>query len=147
MNAPILITALAAALLSGLPTSRTNTIHQATEPGPRITFIDSVVHDFGPIPYASAGRCSFRFTNTGDAPLIIEVFQSSCGCLVPHYNREPVLPGDTGSLGLKYDTHRIGPINKSATLKSNAVNTPVVVLRIKGTVLADTTARSLPASR
>lgn len=147
MNAPILITTLAVALLTGLPISRTRTGSNAAEPGPRITFIDSMVHDFGSIAYASAGRCSFRFTNTGDTPLIIEAFQSSCGCLVPYYDREPVMPGDTGSVSLRYDTHRVGPINKSATLKSNAVDQPVVVLRIKGTVLTDTTSQTVPPAR
>lgn len=110
-----------------------------SETGPQIHF-DTLVFDYGAIPFGGDGRCAFRFTNTGDAPLIIETFQSSCGCLVPYWEKEPVMPGKNGSVGLKYDTHRAGPINKSATLKSNAINAPVVVLRIKGTVLPDTTA-------
>ncbi len=110
--------------------------HAEPEPGPMIAF-DTTLFDYGTIPYAANGTCSFTFTNTGDAPLIIETFQSSCGCLVPSWDKEPVLPGHTGNVRLKYDTRRAGPCQKTATLRSNATNTPVVLLRIKGTVLAD----------
>ncbi|HPF90759.1 MAG TPA: DUF1573 domain-containing protein, partial [Flavobacteriales bacterium] len=71
---------------------------------------------------------------TGDAPLVISTFRSSCGCLVPDWDRDPVLPGATGTVRLKYDTLREGPFTKSATLHSNAVDAPVLVLRIKGFV-------------
>ncbi|MGV3637172.1 MAG: DUF1573 domain-containing protein [Flavobacteriales bacterium] len=110
-----------------------------TEPelGPMIAF-DTTLFDFGTIPFAANGTCSFPFTNTGDAPLIIETFQSSCGCLVPDWDPEPVLPGHKGNVRLKYDTRRAGPFQKTATLRCNASNTPVVLLRIKGTVLAST---------
>jgi|JI7StandDraft_1071085.scaffolds.fasta_scaffold00650_1 hypothetical protein len=107
------------------------------ELGPMITF-DTTLFDYGIIPYAASGSCTFTFTNTGDAPLIIETFRTSCGCLVPYWEKEPVLPGHTGKVGLKYDTRRPGPFQKTATLQCNATNAPVVLLRIKGTVLADT---------
>ncbi|MBL7951687.1 MAG: DUF1573 domain-containing protein [Flavobacteriales bacterium] len=147
MNAPIATITLALTFLMGTHASRQRTGHEMTERGPRIGFIDPMVHDYGAITYGSAGRCSFRFINTGDAPLVIEAFQSSCGCLVPYFDREPVLPGDTASVGLKYDTHRAGRINKSATLRSNALNTPVVTLRIVGTVLPDSASRHAPIAR
>jgi Protein of unknown function (DUF1573) len=107
--------------------------------GPMIAF-DTTLFDFGTIPYAGNGSCTFTFTNTGDAPLIIETFRTSCGCLVPYWDQEPVLPGQKGKARLKYDTRRAGPFQKTATLQSNATNAPMVLLRIKGTVLADTTA-------
>lgn len=104
--------------------------------GPVIRF-DTTLHDFGSIPFGGDGRCAFRFTNTGDAPLIIESFRSSCGCLVPEWDRDPVPPGGVGSVRLRYDTRRMGPFTKSATLTSNATNSPLLVLRIKGIVLPD----------
>jgi len=103
--------------------------------------MDTTVYDYGIIPFGSDGRCAFRFTNTGDAPLLVTSFKSSCGCLVPDYDREPVFPGRPGIVRLKYDTRRQGPFHKSATLYTNAMNEPVIVLRIKGTVFTDTTAR------
>ena len=101
--------------------------------GPRIHF-GSLIHDYDTIPFGSDGRCSFTFKNTGDAPLVISTFRSSCGCLVPDWDREPVMPGTSGTVRLKYDTLREGPFTKSATLHSNAVDAPVLVLRIKGYV-------------
>ncbi|HEY0977923.1 MAG TPA: DUF1573 domain-containing protein [Flavobacteriales bacterium] len=133
MNAPILAFTLMLSALLGAPSPRPEGSATEPEPGPRITF-DTTVFDYGTIEHGGDGRCSFRFTNTGDAPLIIHTFQTSCGCLVPDWDKEPVMPGASGTVRLKYDTYRAGPINKSATLRSNAVNTPTVVLRIKGTV-------------
>jgi len=108
-------------------------VAQDTLSGPRIHF-GSLIHDYDTIPFGGDGRCSFTFTNTGDAPLVISTFRSSCGCLVPDWDRDPVLPGATGTVRLKYDTLREGPFTKSATLHSNAVDAPVLVLRIKGFV-------------
>lgn len=116
------------------------------ERGPMITF-DTTLFDFGTIPYAGNGTCSFTFTNTGDAPLIITSFRSSCGCLAPDFDKDPVPPGGRGSVRLRYDTKRVGPFTKSAMLTSNATNTPELVLRVKGTVLADTISFLHPGSR
>jgi hypothetical protein len=132
---PFLITGLSALLASDKVWSP----RVEPERGPMITF-DTTLFDFGTIPYAGNGSCSFTFTNPGDAPLIIESFRTSCGCLVPYWDQEPVLPGQKGKVRLKYDTRRAGPFQKTATLLSNATNAPMVLLRIKGTVLADTTA-------
>jgi hypothetical protein len=45
------------------------------------------------------------------------------------------MPGKTSEISVKYDTTRVGPITKSVTVTSNAVNEPTKVIRIKGTVL------------
>lgn len=131
---PFLITGLSALLASDKVWSPP----VESEHGPMITF-DTTLFDYGTIPYAGNGSCSFTFTNSGDAPLIIESFRTSCGCLVPYWDQEPVLPGQKGKVRLKYDTRRAGPFQKTATLQTNATNAPMVLLRIKGTVLADTT--------
>jgi hypothetical protein len=101
--------------------------------GPRISF-DKELNDFDTIPRGGDGRCEFVLTNTGDEPLIVSNFQSSCGCLVPWYEKEPVFPGKTTILKARYDTNRVGPFQKSLTLTTNAVDRPTVVLRIKGVV-------------
>ncbi len=61
--------------------------------------------------------------------------RSSCGCTVPKWPREPILPGDKGIINVEYKTNRIGAINKSVTVQSNASNS-TVVLRITGQVLS-----------
>jgi hypothetical protein len=112
---------------------RTATAQETTEKGPKIEFI-KLEHDFGTILQDANGTCTFEFKNTGDAPLIIAYAKTSCGCLVPQWPIEPIAPGAKGKITLKYDTKRVGPINKSATVSSNAINAPTLVIRIKGTV-------------
>jgi hypothetical protein len=111
--------------------------HAQTDPaahGPRVSF-NKEIHDYDTIPQGSDGRCEFVLTNTGDEPLIISNFQSSCGCLVPSYDKEPVFPGKTTILRARYDTNRVGPFRKSLTLTTNAVDRRVLVLSIKGVVI------------
>lgn len=82
------------------------------------------------------GIRSFEFKNTGDAPLIIINVQSTCGCTVPSKPTEPILPGKTGKIDVKYNMNP-GPIRKTITVESNAVNAEAgrVALKIKGEVV------------
>lgn len=89
--------------------------------------------DYGEIEKGSNGVRVFEFTNTGDAPLVISNVKSSCGCTIPKKPEEPIMPGKTGEIEVKYDTNRVGPIRKAITVTSNA-DTPTKVLKIKGTV-------------
>ena len=59
--------------------------------------------DFGEIVQGTHVEHVFSFTNTGDAPLVITNARSSCGCTVPEYPREPVAPGESGELLVKFD--------------------------------------------
>ncbi|MFN0033378.1 MAG: DUF1573 domain-containing protein [Flavobacteriales bacterium] len=104
--------------------------------GPVIT-VDKDVHDYGDVPFGGDGSCSFKVTNTGTEPLIISNCKGSCGCTVPKCDSNPVLPGESSVITVKYDTKRPGPINKSVTVNSNATNEAVKVLRIKGNVGPD----------
>ncbi len=92
--------------------------------------------DYGEIAKGSDGVRVFEFTNTGTAPLVISNVRSSCGCTIPKKPEEPILPGKTGQIEVKYDTNRVGPIRKAITVTSNA-DTPTKVLKIKGTVKAE----------
>ncbi|QLG44290.1 DUF1573 domain-containing protein [Costertonia aggregata] len=89
--------------------------------------------DYGTIEKGADGIRVFEFTNTGDAPLIISKVSSSCGCTIPKKPEEPILPGKTGEIQVKYDTKRVGPIRKAITVISNA-DTPTKVLKIKGEI-------------
>ena len=62
-------------------------------------------------------------------------FSSNAECEIT-WPREPIAPGQTAKIKVKYNTSRAGAINKSITITSNAVNTPTKVLRIKGNVKA-----------
>jgi hypothetical protein len=94
---------------------------------------DSMVHDYGSIVKGSDGSCEFVFKNTGKTPLILNNVQASCGCTVPEWTREPVQPGKSGVIKVKYNTQIVSTFNKSITVTSNAKNS-TVILSIKGTV-------------
>ena len=102
--------------------------------GAAISF-DKEVHDYGTIKYGADGECVFEFTNTGSVPLIISDAQGSCGCTVPSWPKKPIAPGETAQIVVNYKTTRVGAINKSVTITSNAVNSPTKIIRIKGNVL------------
>ena len=85
------------------------------EKGPKMVF-SKEVHDYGTIKYDGDPNCSFEFTNTGDEPLIISNAKGSCGCTVPEWPKEPIAPGEKGSIKVKYDTKREGPISKTVTI-------------------------------
>ncbi|WP_343637365.1 DUF1573 domain-containing protein [Fluviicola sp.] len=102
--------------------------------GPQIQF-EKESHDYGTIENGANGDCVFVFKNTGNAPLILENVKGSCSCTVPQWPTEPIQPGATGEIKVHYNTATAGPINKSVTITSNAVNESVKVVRIKGNVL------------
>ena len=99
---------------------------------PEISF-EKTVHDYGTIVQGANGTCNFRFTNTGKEPLILSRPQSSCGCTVPSWPQEPILPGKSDTIKVTYNTNNFGGISKTVTVSSNA-RTDKVVLQIKGTV-------------
>jgi hypothetical protein len=113
-------------------------VAQEVATGPMIS-LDKEVHDYGTIDQNAEGTCKFIVTNTGTEPLILDRCKGSCGCTVPKCDKAPVMPGETSEISVKYDTKRVGPINKSVTITSNAVNEPTKVIRIKGTVVGTTT--------
>ncbi len=99
---------------------------------PHIKF-EKVVHDYGVVTQNGDGKFSFTFENTGKEPLIIQNVRSSCGCTVAKRPTEPILPGESASISVKYDTRRLGPFHKNITVTSNADN-KTVVLKIKGEI-------------
>jgi len=90
--------------------------------------------DYGQITKGSDGLRVFEFTNTGTEPLVISDVKSSCGCTVPEKPKDPIAPGKTGEIKVKYDTKRVGPIRKTVTVYSNA-DEPIKALKIKGEVM------------
>jgi len=99
----------------------------------KIEFKTEVV-DYGEIAKGSDGIRKFEFTNTGNAPLIISRVYSSCGCTIPKKPEDPIAPGGSGVIEVKYDTKRVGPIRKTITVYSNAESSTKAI-KIKGTVV------------
>lgn len=105
----------------------------STESKAEIVF-EKEVHDFGQLKQHGDATTEFKFTNTGTEALIISNAKGSCGCTVPEWPREPIAPGESSVIRVKYDSKRVGPINKSVTITSNASNSPTKVIRIKGKI-------------
>lgn len=91
--------------------------------------------DFDKVAEGTQATHEFTFKNTGNAPLILDKVQASCGCTTPYWTKEPVMPGKTGVITASYNSsNRPGAFNKSITITSNA--TPAVTrITIKGTVV------------
>lgn len=95
---------------------------------------NSLEINYGTVNKDSDGVRVFKFTNTGKLPLIINNAQGSCGCTVPTYPKEPIMPGETSEIRVKYDTNRIGQFTKFVTLTTNAIDNSTVQLKISGEV-------------
>ncbi|MGE0567411.1 MAG: DUF1573 domain-containing protein [Bacteroidia bacterium] len=108
--------------------------------------MDKMIHDYGTIQQGGNGECEFKFTNTGKEPLIITNCMGSCGCTVPQCPKEPILPGKSSVIKVKYDTNRVGGIYKTVTVSSNA-KSGVVTLTIKGTVEAKPVEEAFPTNK
>ena len=107
-------------------------VQEETSVNATIDFETKVV-DYGMIEHNSDGQRSFVFTNNGTDPLIIKNAKGSCGCTVPTWPREPIMPGETSNIGVKYATNRVGKFTKTITLTTNASKRPTI-LTIKGEV-------------
>ena len=95
---------------------------------------DKNEHDFGTIEAGTPQETTFKFTNTGNAPLIITDAKSSCGCTVPQYPRNtPIAPGETGELTVKFNGSGQNLVTKTVTVVANT-QAGSEILRIKAFV-------------
>ena len=84
---------------------------------------DKTTHNFGTFSESNPiVSCVFTFTNVGNAPLVIHQAIASCGCTVPEFTQEPVMPGKKGTIKITYNgTGKYpGHFKKSITLRTNA---------------------------
>ena len=97
---------------------------------------DNLTHDFGTFSEESpVVTCTFTFTNAGDKPLIINQAVASCGCTVPEYTKDPVQPGEKGSIRVTYNgTGKFpGHFKKSITVRTNG-KVEMTRLYVEGTM-------------
>lgn len=81
---------------------------------------DKKTHDFGTIDEGDVVEHTFTFTNNGKAPLVITAARGSCGCTVPTWTKEPIAPGDTGEMLVKFNSRgKRNQQNKTVTVTAN----------------------------
>lgn len=125
---------LALIVVAGVFAFTTNPVVGTTNTnGPKFKW-SKKVHNFGKIKQNNPVKTAFEFTNGGSSPLIITNVQTSCGCTVPEYPKEPVLPGQTKKIKVRYNAAALGTFSKTITITSNSEN-PTTVLFIKGEVI------------
>lgn len=113
--------------------------------GPSMKF-ETIEIDYGTIDQGADGVRKFMFTNTGTEPLVIKNARGSCGCTVPTWPKEPVMPGETASIDVRYDTNRVGKFTKTVTLTTNeTIGTRM--LTIKGNILKVDSDQPVPTSK
>ena len=90
--------------------------------GPSITF-ETSEHNFGEIKQGDVVEHTFKFTNTGNQPLIIERVDVTCGCTTPSWTKEPIMPGKSGTITAKFNSAgKLGQQKKPITIHSNAAD-------------------------
>jgi hypothetical protein len=93
--------------------------------------------DFGKVLSTSSNSHTFVFTNTGTEPLVISNAKGSCGCTVPEWPKEPILPGDKGEIKVVYKPNgQSGIQTKQVTVTANT-NPANSILTITGDIQAD----------
>jgi len=120
-----------------------STIPNPDPNAPDIKFENETL-DYGTIEYDANGIREFKFTNIGKTPLTITSVTGECGCTAttidgkPGWPQEPILPGKSGVIKVKYDTKREGRFEKNVTVASNA-KFATKKIRIKGEIKAKPT--------
>ena len=107
----------------------------AKEKAPKIVF-EKTTYEYGNIKKADGdASCEFKFTNKGNAPLIITRASSSCGCTAPTYPKEPIAPGESGVIGVTYHAKgRPGGFSKNITIYTNVPEEKIKLI-ISGNVI------------
>ncbi|MBF4983654.1 DUF1573 domain-containing protein [Nonlabens mediterrranea] len=98
-----------------------------------VEFVETTI-DYGKIEKGSNGVRTFTFKNTGEHPLKIYNIYSACNCDIVSQPEEPIAPGKTGEIKVKYDTEKVGPIVKTITANTNTKE-KLIPLNLIGEVL------------
>ena len=94
-----------------------------------------MLHDFGRLKEGEKREHDFEFTNTGKEDLIIEDCKGSCGCTVPEWPKDPIKPGQSAAIKVKFDsTKKEKDQEKSVTITANTEPDLKTVIKIKAYV-------------
>lgn len=104
--------------------------------GPQLSWEKSN-YDFGEVKAGERVEYTYKFLNTGNAPLMITNVTTQCGCTAPKgWPRDPIPPGSRGEITLVFDsTGKFGRVNKVATVMSNAINKEGTQILLSGNIV------------
>ncbi len=124
------------------PATPNSTVQNAAEPaaptGPTTTVsFAETTFDFGTIDEGEKVSHVYKFTNTGNEPLILSNAKGSCGCTVPSWPREPIAPGEDAEILVEFNSkNKSGKKNQKVTITANT-NPPETFIYLTGTVNKD----------
>ena len=118
---------------TGLVNNPASATESSNTKEPKIEFA-VLEHDFGKMIQGEQVSFTYRFKNTGNAPLIISAVEKTCGCTDTKFPREPIKPGEEGGITITYDSkgHK-GFQNKRIIVKANT-NPSETILKFKAQV-------------
>lgn len=100
---------------------------------------DDEVFDFGTINEGDVVTHKYTFTNTGSEPLVLSKVKPACGCTTPKWTRDPIAPGETGTIEARYDSKGKGAVGGKKEMKTITVTANTeprnTTLRITGTIM------------
>jgi hypothetical protein len=109
----------------------TGAMAQTTKPDDVAKF-NTNKYDFGKVKQSVPAVYSFEITNTSDKPLVIENAHATCGCTVPEYQKDPILPGKTAKIKVQYNAANGGQFDKTVYVKLAGVDEEkALVLRVR----------------
>ena len=134
----LIIIIITATLIVGCKGKSTNNVvdekYHNSSHGPKIEFRETT-HNFDTINITNGGKYIFHYSNIGDQPLVISNVLTNCGCLTTRWSPTPLQPGESDSISIQITTRHLGNLMKAVVIRSNAINEPVVTLRISGYVI------------
>src|SRR6478735_305680 len=83
---------------------------------------NTIKYDFGKVKQNVPAVYSFELTNTSDKPLVIENAHATCGCTVPEYQKDPILPGKSAKIKVQYNAANGGQFDKTVFVKFAGVD-------------------------
>lgn len=105
--------------------------------GPQLTW-ENGNHNFGEVVLGSKVEHVYKFTNTGNEPLIITDVKPSCGCTLPKsWPHDPIMPGDRGELVIAFDSSGkpLGKLERTTAVISNASNEGANQIKFSATII------------
>lgn len=123
---------------SAVPSDKTTASKEVRQEDARpVIAFDSMEHDFGEIAFRSEPQSiTFRFSNDGNAPLVITRTEQSCTCISVKYPRKPVMPGEEGEVEIIYSPKKdMGAFNNYVKIFSNSAASNPTLLFVRGKVV------------
>ncbi|MGY8954521.1 MAG: DUF1573 domain-containing protein, partial [Flavobacteriales bacterium] len=88
--------------------------------GAPVMEFEKEIFDFGTIAQGEKVNFIYKFTNTGDADLIISSAKGSCGCTVPDWPKQPIAPGEVSEIKVVFNSDgKSGNQHKDVSINAN----------------------------